>query len=162
MGRCGQVGDELGSRLLGGRLVRDLMKVCFMMEKQYAPYTKWFGTAFAQLDCANHLLPILSRVLDATTWKEREGHLTLAYEHAAEMHNGLGITQPLPPKVSHFHDRPFLIIHGERFADAIRASIRSEEVRALPHKLGAFDQFVDSTDAIGHRTLRRHLKLVYQ
>jgi len=40
MGRCGQVGDELGSRLVAARLVRDLMKLCFLMERQYAPYTR--------------------------------------------------------------------------------------------------------------------------
>jgi len=37
VGRCGQVGDELGSRIVGARLVRDLMRLCFLMERQYAP-----------------------------------------------------------------------------------------------------------------------------
>src|SRR3972149_1449254 len=48
MGRCAQVGDELGSRLVAARLVRDLMRLCFLMERQYAPYIKWLGTAFMQ------------------------------------------------------------------------------------------------------------------
>ncbi|MGI2907120.1 DUF4037 domain-containing protein [Tolypothrix sp. VBCCA 56010] len=26
--------------IIGARLVRDLMSLCFLMEKQYAPYTK--------------------------------------------------------------------------------------------------------------------------
>jgi hypothetical protein len=46
MPRAGFVGDELGSALIGSRLVRDIMNLCFLLEKQYAPYPKWFGTAF--------------------------------------------------------------------------------------------------------------------
>lgn len=38
------------------------MRLCFLMEKQYAPYPKWFGTAFAQLDCAERLLPVFEEV----------------------------------------------------------------------------------------------------
>ena len=40
VGRCGDVGDELGSRLVAARLVRDLMRLGFLMERTYAPYAK--------------------------------------------------------------------------------------------------------------------------
>ena len=65
MGRYGQVGDSLGSRLIAARLVRDLMRLCFLMERKYAPFIKWFGSAFAQLDCASDLVPVFTRVLEA-------------------------------------------------------------------------------------------------
>lgn len=162
MGRCGQVGDELGSCLVAARLVRDLMRLCFLMERQYAPYIKWFGTAFRQLSCAEELVPILARVLEATTWPKREKPLTGAYEFVAEMHNGLGISEPLPTKVSPFHNRPFMIIQADTFSDAIRAAITSEEVRALPAHLGAIDQFVDSTDVLSYPDRFDQLKLMYQ
>ena len=38
MGRAGFVGDELGSRVIASQLVHDLMHLCFLLEKQYAPY----------------------------------------------------------------------------------------------------------------------------
>ena len=159
MGRCGQVGDELGSRLVAARLVKDLMGLGFLMERAYPPYIKWFGRAFAQLDCADALSPVFDRVLAATSWEARQAHLTTAYTYAAAMHNALGITEPLPPEVSPFHNRPFLVIHADRFVDAIRAEIRSEAVLALPERLGAYDQFVDSTDAL--RYLER-FRVLYQ
>jgi len=40
------------------------------------------------------------------------------------------------------------IFHADRFVDAIRAEITSEEVSALPNHLGSVGQFVDSTDAL--------------
>ena len=162
VGRCGQVGDELGSRLVAGRLARDLMRLCFLMERQYAPYIKWFGTAFTQLDCAPHLTPILTRVLEAGSWQEREKQLSAAYEFAAGMHNDLGVTDPLPTQVSRFHDRPFYVIHAENFSAAIRETIASKEVRALPPQLGAIDQFVDSTDVLSYPEQFGRLKLMYR
>ena len=162
MGRCGQVGDELGSRLVAVRLVRDLMKLCFLMERQYAPYIKWLGTAFKQLDCARRLTPILMQALETTAWQEREKPLVLAYALVAEMHNELGITEPLPTKASQFHSRPFLVIQADNFADAIRAAITNEEVRVLPTHLGAIDQFVDSTDVLSNPEWFNRFKLLYQ
>lgn len=147
MGRCAQAGDDLGSSLIAARLVRDVMRLCFLMEKQYAPYIKWFGSAFAQLACADELLPILTSVMRADSLENRQQHLSEAYEHVARMHNDLGVTEALPTEVVQFHNRPFMIIGGDRFVDAIREKITDEEVLALPEHLGGFDQFVDSTDA---------------
>jgi len=159
MGRCGQAGDELGSRLVAARLVKDLMRLCFLMERRYAPYIKWLGTAFAQLDCAGQLAPLLMQVLEASPWEEREKPLCAAYQYAADMHNRLGITEPLSTKVSNFFGRPFLVSQAARFVEAIRAQITDVEVKALPEHLGSVDQFTDSTDAL-NQILR--VKRVYQ
>ena len=148
MGRCGQVGDEIGSRVVGSRLVYDIMKLCFLMEKQYAPYIKWFGTGFSRLKGAGVLTPILMRVFEATSWKDREEHLVRAYEMVAGLHNDLGITEPMKAKVSSFHNRPFLVIGADVFAEAIYATIQDEEVLSLSKFLGGVDQFVNSTDVL--------------
>ena len=60
--RAGAVGDELGAALIAGRLTRSIMQLCFVLERRYAPYAKWFGTAFAELDCAAELSPVLRSV----------------------------------------------------------------------------------------------------
>lgn len=159
VGRCAQVGDDLGSRLVVTRLVRDLMRLCFLMERRYAPYIKWFGSAFAGLECAPEMLPILTGALQAGSWGERQASLSAAYEAAARMHNALGITAPLTAEVSYFYQRPFLVIHADRFVEAIRAEIESEQVLALPEHLGSVDQWVDSTDAWEHA---RRIGAVYQ
>ena len=132
------------------------------MEKQYAPYPKWFGTAFAQLDCAERLTPILRWVMLAESWREREQSIAQAYEAVAEMHNALGITEPLPAKVSNFWGRPFKVIHGEQFASAIKTQIQDEAVKRIPVDIGSIDQFSDSTDLIEHTELRGRLKALYR
>ncbi len=59
VGRTAEVGDELGSSVLAARLTRDLMRLCFLIERRYAPYSKWFGTAFRTLDAASEVGPLL-------------------------------------------------------------------------------------------------------
>src|SRR5512139_1569754 len=100
MGRAGYVEDEIGSALIGARLVRDIMRLCFLMERQYAPYAKWFGTAFKQLDSAAILTPILQRALAADRWPERQEQIGTALEYLATRHNQLGLTETLPEKTT--------------------------------------------------------------
>jgi hypothetical protein len=162
VGRAGTVGDHVGSAVIAARLVRDLMRLCLLMEKQYAPYAKWFGSAFAQLDCASRLIPVLARVPSAAEWQDRERHLNAAYEIVAAMHNDLAITAPVTTKVSRFHDRPFLVIQGETIATAIWEAIQDEEVRALPYGVGKIDQYVDSTDVLSSIRRCHRLGALYE
>ena len=165
MGRSGIVNDEIGSAIIGSRLVRDLMRLCFLMERRYAPYPKWFGKAFSNLTCSDDLTPILRRVLQAGSWQDRERHLVAAYKHVAAMHNRLGITKPLPEIVSNFFERPFRVMHPDRsFVDALCASITDPLVKKVAVKslIGSIDQFSDSTDLLSDPHWRTSLKRLYE
>ncbi len=163
MQRAGCVGDETGSAIIASRLARDVMGLCFLMEKQYAPYPKWFGTAFQQLKCADQLLPVLWRAQQSPTWQEREAQLCDAYEMLARMHNALEITEALPETVSPFFGRPFKVIHGEYFAQALVAQITDPAVKRIASRrlIGSIDQFSDNTDLRSVTDWRSTLRLLY-
>ncbi|MGF1504849.1 MAG: DUF4037 domain-containing protein [Anaerolineae bacterium] len=158
MGRAGMVGDDLGSRLITARLVRDIMHLCFLMERQYAPYAKWFGSAFNRLQAAQRIGPLLESVMRAQPWQERDAYLVRAYSSLAMMHNDLGVTEPLETAAKTFWERPMHVIYGDRFAQALRAAITDEAVRALPLHLGKVDQISSSTDVLNYPHHRRRLK----
>jgi hypothetical protein len=152
MGRTGEVGDELGSRLLAGRLVREVMQLCFLMERRYAPYAKWFGSAFAQLAIAPRLTPHLMAAQQGETWQERDRHFATIYRLVAERHNALGITAPLDPTPVLFHTRPFTVLpEGMRWR-ALCDAIIDERVRRLARRqhqvVGSLSQWADSTDVL--------------
>ncbi len=134
--RCGDVGDELGSRLIASRQVNRLMKLCFLMEREYAPYSKWFGTAFCELRSSEKLIPLFNKVLEAQSWKEREKNLSQAYEEVAKLHNQLKITKTMKTRVSEFYKRPYLIIHAKNFGDEIRKPIVDREVIEIQPDVG--------------------------
>lgn len=147
VGRTGDLGDELGSRLVTARLVNDLMRLAFYQARRYAPYAKWFGTAFQRLPAAAALSPHLQAALCADTWRGREAALCNAASLLAQAHNALGLTPPLETYPVQFHERPFSVPDGQRFADALRQSITAEEIRNLP-PFGAVNQFCHNTDLL--------------
>lgn len=79
---------------------------------------------------------------------DRERQLSRAYVTIAESHNQLGLTEPLDPSTRGFYDRPYQVPGAGRFAMALAAAIADPSVRQLP-PIGAADQFMDSTDALG-------------
>lgn len=160
VGRCADVGDNIGSRLVAARLVREVMRLCFLLERRYAPYSKWFGSAFARLPCAEQLAPLLAATLSADTLEEREHSLAAAYEAVAQMQNALAVAEPQDSAPRSYHGRPYRVIHAERFAHALAAAIQDEELRRIIEDVGlvgAVDQFADSTDVLSHAGRCRRL-----
>jgi hypothetical protein len=154
-GRCAEAGDELGCAVVTARLVHDLMRLVLLMERRYPPYSKWLGSAFARTKTGNDMLPSLAAAVSATAWPDRERSLCAALEAAARRHNDLAVTEPVDPAVRpRYYERPFRVLDSGGFARALRDAIADEQVRALP-PIGAIDQFVDNTDALGVPALIR-------
>ena len=147
VGRAAEVGDELGSRVVAARLVRDVMRLAFLLERRYAPYSKWLGTAFAQLDAAAALRPHLLDVLSAQSYEARETALVAVVEELATLHNATGVTRPAETTVRLFHSRPFRVLGSARFVDACLERVTDPWLKSLP-LVGAIDQYVDSVDVL--------------
>ncbi|MBC8105696.1 MAG: DUF4037 domain-containing protein [Anaerolineae bacterium] len=159
MGRAGQAGDELGSALIASRLVRDVMRLCFLYERQYAPYAKWFGTAFAKLKCAPVLQPILMRSRVSSNWEDRERELVVAYETIAKLHQSANLTEPLPTSAKQFFNRPFHVIAQHGFANAIKALIVEPTLKKRP--IGGIDLISDNTDLLCDTSFRNAVRKLY-
>jgi hypothetical protein len=147
VGRTGLVGDELGSRVIAARLVRDAMRLAFLIERRYAPYSKWFGSAFARLPCAGELMPALERVLAAETWQLRDAALAEACETLGRLQQARGVPGAIAPRIGPFHERPFTVVNAEEIIAALRAEMADPALRALP-TIGALDQISDSTPVV--------------
>jgi hypothetical protein len=161
IGRCGVLDDDLGSRVVAARFARDLMRLFFLMERRYAPYSKWLGTAFAQLKCHETTSPLLHKALCAETWQEREQALGEAASQAAKAHNALGITPHMATDLRPFFNRPFQVLFADRFAEALRAEISDEWLRGLP-LIGGVDQLADCTDVTSYPRIARKLRAGYR
>ena len=158
--RTAEVGDELGSRILTARIVRDLMRLCLLIERRYAPYSKWLGSAFRNLRIASELTPHLDVALKATDYSAREAGLCSAYEYVARCYNQLNLTPPVDPETRSFYKRPFRVLGGDRFAEACLAAIQDEWLKGQP-LMGSVDQFVDSTDVLSSAHRSRCLINIY-
>jgi len=147
VGRTSEVGDELGSRIVAARLVRDVVRMCFLQERRYAPYSKWLGSAFRHLEASDALGDTLLEVLAAVDYESREAALVETVTKLAARHNALGITVQVDESGGLFHERPFRVLSSGRFVDACLERMSDPWLRSLP-LTGAIDQFVDSTDVL--------------
>jgi hypothetical protein len=143
VGRAGQVGDDLGSRIIAARLARDVMRMGFLLERRYAPYSKWFGSGFARLPIAALLSPHLKRALLSSEWTERGEALAAAYLELAHRQNAIGVAR-FKPVVGPYYDRPFTTINADDAVDAARSAIADPQIRQLPI-VGSLDQVSDLT-----------------
>jgi len=155
VGRAGQVGDDLGSRVVAARLVRDVMRMGFLLERRYAPYAKWFGSGFARLGIAPSVTPHLNRALQASHWTERGEALAAAYLVLAQRQNALGIGR-FEPVIGPYHERPFLTINADDAVNAARMAIEDPIIRQLP-VIGSLDQVTDLTPVLEDARLSRRM-----
>jgi hypothetical protein len=164
MGRAGQAGDELGAALIGARLVRDVMRLCFLLERTYAPYAKWLGTAFRRLNSGAQLYGVLQAALAARDWPQREQQLCIAYAHLGRLHNQLQLTPLLPEQPRPFFGRPFQVMALHGFAGALGRAIHDPQLRALAERrrFGSLDLLSDNVDLIANTELRPVLRQLYQ
>ena len=72
LGRTAETGDDLGARLIAARLTGDLVHLAFLLERRWAPYAKWLGSAFRQLDASTTIAPHLATLLSTASPHERE------------------------------------------------------------------------------------------
>jgi hypothetical protein len=158
-GRTGGRGDDLGSRLLAARLVRDLVRLAFLVRRRWAPYGKWLGTAFDRLPPVAGLRPDLDAALRSDDWREREAALVAAAARLGAATNALDLAGPVDAAPRRFHTRDIRISAAESFAAALVGAVTDPALRDLLARLGyrpggvpplpgAIDQSVDSTEVL--------------
>ncbi|HEX4094124.1 MAG TPA: DUF4037 domain-containing protein [Trebonia sp.] len=160
VGRTAESGDELGSRLLSGRLAGDLIWLAFALSGRWAPYDKWRGTVFRSLPIAAELGPLLDVAAAAPGWRERENALAAACEVLLAAQRGRGLPAP-ESAVIPFFDRPYRTV-DEAVPRGLLAAITDPEVARLPPMVGSVGQWVDSTDVLSPSGRRAALQSAYR
>ena len=160
VGSAGEVGDELGSRLLAARLVRDAMRLCFLQERCYAPYSKWIGSAFQKLDAARTLTEPMEAAVSARDVVAREAALVSVSEELARRHNVLGLTTPQEPTARPFHSRPYRVLGSQRFVDACLERVSDPLLRSLRSSARSTSGSTRPTSSAS-RWRSRHVRAAY-
>ncbi len=130
--RCGMVGDDLGSRLIAGRIAERLMRLVFLYENRYAPYSKWFGTAFAGLSAGRGIGANIAAALSADGVEEREAHLVEAQRLTALLHNEKGLTDRVSAQVCSYFGRDIQVIYADRIAEAVKKELEGTVFARMP------------------------------
>src|SRR6266566_5550825 len=160
VGRCGDMGDELGSRTITARQCNRVMTMAFVTERRYAPYTKWFGTAFKRLKLSRGLEKPLKSALSSVDWRDRERNLAEAYRGLVAAFNDLSLLPPVPVGEEPFYDRPYIVVNGPQ-PELIRCLMHDNLIKALPLGVGGVDQVTDNVDVLARSTVFHRLEPFY-
>lgn len=147
VGRSGDAGDDIGSRVIAARMVDNIMRLALLIERRYAPYPKWLGTAFSRLECANSLTPCVAKVLSANDWRDREQGLIESCSLLAHLQIDRSIPGATAPVLQTLHGRPFRFVDSIAISDGLREAIADPYVRQLP-QFGAADQILTANAAL--------------
>lgn len=123
VGRAGHVGDDLGSRILCARLAEQAMRLCFLIDRRYAPYSKWLGTAWARLPSASSCAADLHRALAATGWRERQEAVSAAFAAVGQRQVDESVPGAVAPVLSPYFSRPYLVVNADEIAAGLRSAI---------------------------------------
>jgi hypothetical protein len=152
-GRAASRGDELGAAIVTSRLAESVMRLGFYLERRYAPYAKWFGTAFRRLPCAQRLHEPLARLLVAPGLDERESAWASVLRALLEVHELHGMLTPgryAPADVYRGRRGIGIPAFGaasiHELVQEIRAHITDPDVLALPPRLGSINQVLAIRD----------------
>jgi hypothetical protein len=168
LGRTLEASDTRGALLVVFRLIRLMMELSFLQERQYWPYLKWFGTAFSRLEAVKVLGPVFDNItrIDDLTVKENEINHALVL--LGGRHNALELTPDVTPQISNFkvgiNDavRPYRVINAGEFVKACKSAIMDERLHKIP-TIGSIDQLTNADDLlINFTSWPRKLEKIYQ
>jgi hypothetical protein len=161
IGRAGETGDDAGSATIAASIVRDLMRIALLQSRQYAPYAKWLGTAFARTSIGREMQPYFVQALSSGNWQEREEQINRAGAFAIRQLNELGIVAHVPDRPAQFHTRPFHVLPAEEIAGALHDSLAGTLLANLTPFVGGIDVVTDSTDALKSTGFRLAMRTMF-
>lgn len=92
--RVSKRNDEITSTIYFGLCAKRLMELCFALNRQYAPYTKWLNQTYRRLPhFADQLAPLIDGAFATSNWNERVHLLVDASYVIADALAELNLTQ---------------------------------------------------------------------
>lgn len=154
MKRCGACGDEIGSRIICARIAERLMRLCFLYQDTYAPYSKWFGTAFSKLPIDEKIKRAIEGALTANCLTEREDRLIEAQALVADMHNASGLTDFVAYQIESYFGRNIKVIFADKFVEATIKELKGTVFENMPligtfSQIGGLSGFADEKESYG-------------
>lgn len=117
---------------LGEGDLKRKMRLCFLYREEYAPYSKWFGTAFQELDIPDGIKRAVGGALAADTLEGRERLLVEAQALVAELHNSSGLTGAVDFRIEDYFGRNIKVIFADKFAEAVRGELAGTAFEDVP------------------------------
>ena len=160
LGRTVGVGDRVGAALVAASLVREGIRLFFLLERRYAPYAKWLGSAFGALPNSAELRASFGRAVAAPT-DDGPDALCEAFEALGALTNARFDLSVDPTRRQYF-GRPITVAPAGDFSSVLLASVDDPQLRGLATNIGNVDMLFGTNNGgfPGATATYRHLLAV--
>jgi hypothetical protein len=149
VGRCIELDDLIGLKLITSRIITALLKILFYLENQYIPYSKWFGTKLRSLKAYPLVEPFVHQILIESNPGEINAQLKELYQQIIAIHNQQPDLPELHNTITAYYGRPYQVIQAESIAETLINSLEDPELREINVEKIALDLKIDSVDFTG-------------
>lgn len=162
IGRCFEVGDQVGAATILLGIVRDFMRIGLLQSRRYAPYPKWLGTAFARSEIGQRVrFDLDATVQNKANFTALEDALNRAGSELIRQLNGLDLIPEINQHTFQFWDRPYQVLPAERIALALKDSVAGSGLDRFNQVPGGIDVITDSTDALTSSDYRAAVRRMF-
>lgn len=131
-----------------------------MYKDTYAPYSKWFGTAFNKLNIYESIKTKINAALQANDLTERENNLVEAQALVADLHNASGLTDKVDYSIESYFGRDIKVIFADKFVDATVEKLKGTVFENIP-LIGTMSQFGGLSDFADEQSYYEQIKRIY-
>lgn len=131
-----------------------------MYKDTYAPYSKWFGTAFNKLNIYESIKTKINAALQANDLTERENNLVEAQALVADLHNASGLTDKVDYSIESYFGRDIKVIFADKFVDATVEKLKGTVFENIP-LIGTMGQFGGLSDFADEQGYYEQIKRIY-
>ncbi|GAB6091704.1 DUF4037 domain-containing protein [Spirochaeta dissipatitropha] len=146
IGRCIELDDYIGLKIISTRIVNTLLKILFYLEKQYVPYSKWFGTNLKSLSNFPLIEPSLRSILSTSEPNAITEVLNELYRTVINIHNQQTDLPGLDNTITNYYGRPYCVIDAGSISSTLQAPVTSEHLQHVNVERIALSLKVDSVD----------------
>jgi hypothetical protein len=143
VGRNIALGDDIGVKIIVGRIVSYLIKLCFYFEARYIAYSKWFGSAFKRLKSYTEINYLVKEILTENDLDKIEEKLCKLYVVIIKKHNEINGLPHLDNSIRNYHDRPYKVLFSENIIEALRDSIDDPDIKNMDIRKYGLDIIID-------------------
>ncbi|MBS4537038.1 DUF4037 domain-containing protein [Clostridium sp. D2Q-11] len=153
VGRNIDLGEDLGVKLIASRIVNTLMKICYLTEREYIPYSKWTYKGFRGLRCYEEISTTFSEILNCEDIEEVDGLICKAYEQIISLQDKLNITEKISLKADDYYGRPYKVVFVDKVAEMLVYSIKKEYLNDINLDYLSVIQNTDGIDLTDNKEL---------
>ncbi|MGL1893636.1 MAG: DUF4037 domain-containing protein [Spirochaetaceae bacterium] len=119
IGRAVENEDFIGLKIITARINKYLLKICFVLNRKYVPYSKWFTLVFKSLELVD-VESKIKELLSENCPEEVENKISELYLLIIELHNRDVDLPKINNRITNYYGRQYKVIMADKIVELLK------------------------------------------